>query len=198
MFKKLFSAVLVFLICCTSSATAFSQTEHSLTKENDLSNDNKEPVIINVTSPSPGVVIKDVEMVIASNCVQTVKADSEYLEWLLGAPEEIISGSTLELLEYFMQSPFMGQQVYSCSSTLKDKDIDFSCHEAFREFISREDCIDALEDYARSILYDSKSGELDKTKFAKLLVQPLVKLLISDLTETAATSYPNLCSIYHP
>lgn len=187
--------LLVFLVCCSTSITVSSQAEHSHVEENDVSNGNQEPAIINVTSLSPGIVITDAEMVIASNCVQTATADPEYLEWLLGAPDEILSSSTLELLEFFLCSPFMGQQVYSCSSTLNNEDIDFSCHEAFRELISREDCIEALENYAGSILCGSKSDELDKTKFEKLLIQPFVKSLISDLADTA-TSYPNLRSIY--
>ena len=189
MFKKIFSMVLVFLICCSTSITVFAQAEHSHVEENDASNGNEETAIINVTSPSPGIVVTDAEMIIASDCVQTATADSEYLEWLLGASDEIISASTIELLEYFLKSPFMGQQVYSCFSTPNNREIDFSCHEAFRELISREDCVESLESYAESILCGSKSDELDIAKFEKLLAQPSVESLISD-------SYPNLRSIY--
>lgn len=195
MFKKIFPVVLFFLMCCSLSVTAFSQEECSHAEGNDVSNGDAKPAFIDVTSLSPGIIITDAELIIASNCVQTTTVDSEYLAWLLGAPEGIISSSTPELLKYFLQSPFMGQQVYSCSSTLNNEGIDFSCHEAFRELISREDFAEELEHYAESILYGPISDELDKTKFEKLLVQPLVKSLVSDLTDTAA-SYPYLQSIY--
>lgn len=119
----------------------------------------------------------------------------DYSEWLLGAPDEIISASTTELLEYFLKSPFMGQRIYSCSSVPDYNEIDFSCHKAFRELISREDCIDTLENYAGNILRGAESAESDKIGFAKLLTQPSVKTLIDDLADTA-TDYPNLRNMY--
>lgn len=195
MFRKIFPMILAFLLCCSVSITVFAQAEHSYVEENDTSNGNEETAIINVTSPSPGIVVTDAGTAIASDYVQTATADPEFVDWILGAPDEIMSASTIELLEYFLNSRFMGQEVYSCSSTLSNRKSDFSCHEAFRELISREDCMKALEDYAESIINGSKSGELDKIKFEKLLVQPLVESLISD-SEYDATSYPNLRSIY--
>lgn len=143
------------------------------------------------------IVMEDAQTIVSSDCVYTDTADSEYLEWLFGTPDEIISASTGELLEYFLKSPFMGQQVYSCSSTFHDNEIDFSCHEAFRELVSREDFIKALESYAGKVLYSSGSNELDRIEFEKLLAQPFVKSLISDSEYTAtADNYPNLRSMY--
>lgn len=173
MFKKIFSTILVLFICCSASITVFAQAEHSHVEEN----------------------ITDAETTFDFHYVQTTTADAEYSEWLLGAPDEILSASTIELLEYFLASSFMGQQVYSCSSTMNSREIDLSCHEAFRELVSREDLMQALEDYAESILNGSKSNELEKAKFEKLLVQPFVESLLSD-SESTATDYPNLRSIY--
>lgn len=167
MFKKILSLMLVLLICCTTSTTVFSQAEHSHDGESSA----------------------DAETVINSNRVQTATADPEYLEWLYGAPDEILSASTAELLEYFLTSSFMGQQVFSCSSTSDSNDIDFSCHKAFRELISRGDCLEALEDHAGNVL--SRNDHPDKAKFEKLLAQASVKSLMTDLAD-----HPNLQSIY--
>lgn len=173
MFKKIFSILLVFLLCCSTSIILFAQTKPSRVEETE---------IIDPTS-------------VSSDYVMTVNVDSEYLEWLLGVPDEIVSASTIELLEYFLESPFVGQQIYSCSSSFEEREIDFSCHEAFRELISREDFMEALENYAESILCSLKSSERDRAAFEKLLAQPHVESLISD-SEHIATSYPNLRSIY--
>lgn len=191
MFRKIFSLVLVILICCSTSMNVFARAEHSHMEENNASNSNEEPAITNATSISSEIITDEPETVMDSDYVMTAKADSEYLEWLLDVPDEIVSASTIELLEYFLESPFMGQQIYSCSSTFEEREIDFSCHEAFRELVSREDCIEVLESYAGSILYSSENDELDIAKFEKLLAQPLVESILSDLSATAK-SYPNL------
>lgn len=195
MFKKIISLILVVLVCCSTAMTVFVQAENSHVEENNVSNGNEEPSITNAKLISSEIVAEEPETVISSDYVMTASVDSEYFEWLLCVPDEIISASTIELLEYFLKSPFMGQQIFSCSSTLEEREIDFSCHEAFRELISREDCIDVLENYAESILNGSKSDELDRTKFEKLLAQPLVKSIISDLP-SIATRCPNLQSLY--
>ena len=195
MFKKIFSLILVVLICCSTSMNVFARAEHSHVEEIDVSNGNEEPSITNATLISSERVAEESETVINSDYVTTAKVDSDYLEWLLGVPDEIVSTSTIELLEYFLESPFMAQQIYSFSSSFEEREIDFSCHEAFRELVSREDCIEALESCAGNILYSSEHDELYRTKFEKLLSQTLVKSIISELPSTV-TSCPNLQSIY--
>lgn len=171
MVKKNISMILALLICCSTLIAVFAQADHSHIEESDVSsNGHEEPAAVNATSPSPGTVITGPEMGIDLNYVFTAAADGEYLEWLLGAPDEILSASTMELLDYFLNTPFMGQQVYSCSSTPNEREIDFSCHEAFRELISREDFTEAVDAYAESILSGSKIDELDKAAFERLLV----------------------------
>lgn len=187
MFKKIFSMMLVFLLCCSASITVFALAEHSHVEENDAFSGNEETAIINVTSPTSEI---------DSDYVFTVTADSEYWDWLVGAPDEILSASTIELLEYFLNSRFVEQTIYSyASSTMYKRELGFSCSEAFRELISRDDFMEALEIYAESILSSSESSEQDKFKFEKLLAQPSVKSLISD-SEYSAINYPNLLSIY--
>ena len=187
MFKKIFSMMLVFLLCCSASITVFAQAEHSHVEENDASIGNEETAIINVTSPTSEI---------DSDYVFTATADPEYWDWLVGAPDEILSASTIELLEYFLNSRFVEQSIYSyASSTMYKRELGFSSSEAFRELISRDDFMETLEIYAESILNGSNSSEQDKFKFEKLLAQPSVKSLISD-SEYSATNYPNLRSIY--
>ena len=193
MYKKFFPLMLAVLICCSTSMTVFARTEYSHVEENDVSNVSEEPEITNATPLSPEIVIDEPEIVIDYALIAS--ANAKYTEWLFSVPDEIMSASTIELLEYFLESQFMGQQIFSFSSTPRKRKIDFSRHEAFRELISREDFIEALESYAGSILYSSERDELDIAKFEKLLAQPLVKSIISDLPSTAA-SCPNLQSIY--
>lgn len=193
MFKRIFSLTLALLICCTASITVFSQAEHSHAGENDVSDVDEAAQGINASSTSSGSATGDVK--IDSEYIRTGTADPEYWEWLNGAPDEVLSGSTAEVLEYFLNSNFLGQQVLSCSSTPRKTEIDFSCHEAFREFISREDCIEVLESYAGSLLSSLESDELDIAEFEKLLEQSSIKSLISDLP-SIATSCPNLQSMY--
>ena len=196
MFKKIFSLILVVLICCSTSLNVFAQAEHSHVEKNDVSNGNEEPAIIDTTSISSEIVPEESETLINPDYVVTAKVNPEYLERMFGAPDEILSASTLELLEYFLESQFMRERIHSyCSSTLAESEFDFSCHEAFRELISREDCIEVLESYAGSILYSSESDEWVQVKLEKILSQPAVKSIISELSP-AATSYPNLQSIY--
>ena len=174
MFKKVFSAILVLFVCCSASIVIFSQAEQPPVEENRT----------------------DAETAFDLRNAQTATADAEYLEWLLGAPDEILSSSTAQLLEFFLASSFMGQQIYSCSSTTNSTESDFSCHKAFRELVLREDLVQALEDYAESILNGSKRSELEKAKFEKLLAHPFVKSLLFD-SESTAADHPNLQSIYN-
>lgn len=94
-----------------------------------------------------------------------------------------------------MNTPFMGQQIFSLSSTFEKTETDFSCHKAFRELISRDDFVETLENYAGSILHGLKSDKFDIAGFDEILAQPSVKSIISDSTYSA-DSYPNLQSIY--
>ncbi len=171
MFKRFFSLILILLMCCSLSSAASYQTEHSHAKGND-------------------------ETIMTSDYVLTAKVDPDLLDRLFGASDEIISGSTIELLEYFLGSPFMWEQTFSPSSIPNYEPMDFSNHKAYRELITREDLLETLDNYAKSILQGSKSDEPDKVKFEKLLIQPDVVLLISDLTDITAV-YPSLQSIFN-
>ena len=195
MFKKILSIILVFLMCCAALVTVFAQSEHLHAEENSASGVSEEYAATDVTWASSGIVTAGDRLAINPDYLLTAKVDPDYLEWIFGAPDEILSASTMELLEYFLNTPFMGQQIFSLSSTFEKTETDFSRHKAFRELISRDDFVETLENYAGSILHGLKSDKFDIAGFDEILAQPSVKSIISDSTYSA-DSYPNLQSIY--
>lgn len=155
-------------------------------------------------------------LAVKSEYTATVQVNAEYAEWLFGAPDEILSASTAELLEYFIETSFMRGKVLSCASSLdvleRENKRDFSSHRAFRELVGREDCVEELEKYAERVLRDTKIGdfykacfddeldevsfecELDKACFEKLLAQPFIEALV--FSEHNIDSYPSLQTMY--
>ncbi len=164
MIKKLLSiTMLIFLTCFSLSAVACSNTKPS--DEND----------------------------------EYAADEAELWEWKYGAPDEVLSGSTSELLEFFLQSNYMWMELayegFLSSPPTTPHEPDFTCHEAFAELITRDDLPKVLEEYAGKILrgkFDVNytiSG--DETSFDKVLKQPSVKSLLTDLTDM-----PNLQKMY--
>ena len=194
MFKKILSIILVFLMCCAALVTVFAQSEHLHAEENSASGVSEEYAATDVTGASYVIVTAGDRLAINPDYLLTAKVDPDYLEWIFGAPDEILSASTMELLEYFLDTPFLQQQFFVYSTPVKPE-IDFSCHKAFRELISRDDFVETLENYAGSILHGLKNDEFDIAGFDEILAQPSVKSIISDSTYSA-DSYPNLQSIY--
>lgn len=153
-------------------------------------------------------------LAVKSEYTATVQVSAEYAERLFGAPDEILSASTAELLEYFIETSFLRGTVLSCASTVEvyERQIDCSCHRAFRELVGREDCVEELEKYAERVLRDTKIGdfykacfddeldeasfecELDKACFEKLLAQPFIEALV--FSEHNIDSYPSLQTMY--
>ena len=181
-------------MCCAALVTVFAQSEHLHAEENSASGVSEEYAATDVTWASSGIVTAGDRLAINPDYLLTAKVDPDYLEWIFGAPDEILSASTMELLEYFLDTPFLQQQFFVYSTPVKPE-IDFSCHKAFRELISRDDFVETLENYAGSILHGLKSDKFDIAGFDEILAQPSVKSIISDSTYSA-DSYPNLQSIY--
>lgn len=120
-----------------------------------------------------------------------VKDGADVSDELLAVPEEILSAPTRELLEYFMNSDFMKNR--AASETLKSApretdDMDYSCHRAFCELISRADFVECLEDYARSLPEDCSINYFSSpgTALAKVLKQPSVKKIVDEAISAAA------------
>ncbi len=195
MFKKIFSVILVLIICCSISITVFSQTDHSHAERNAPAALDAGSAIDDSIAPDHEAKITDWEVYIIP------EEDPEFWEESHGAPDEVLSGSTSELLEYFLQTQFIRQRLYSevyasSFSAIPTEDFDYSVHEAFRELISREDFLEVLEDHAKTIPDASKSDDdEDKRMIEKILAQPRVRSLVSD-SANAAYEYPNLQSMY--
>ncbi len=188
MIKKLLSVVmLISLICFSLSAAACSKTQSTENNDNNAENSlssNTHPSRVDF-DPSTGMY--------------TTYLNEEYAERLYGASDEVLSSSTSELLEYFLQSFFMNQELmreaYLSSVPEEPYEPDYSCNEAFAELLIRDDLTEVLEKYAGKILrgkFDVNytiSG--DETSFDKVLKQQSVKSLLTDLTDM-----PNLQKMY--
>ena len=113
-----------------------------------------------------------------------------YLKYRM-TPEEILSAPTRDLLEYFMNSDFMKNRAASGmlkSAPRETDDMDYSCHRAFCELISRADFVECLEDYARSLPEDCSINYFSSpgTALAKVLKQPSVKKIVDEAISAAA------------
>lgn len=175
MFKKLLSSVLLLsLICFSLSTAAFSQAEPPGEIENNVESD-------------------------SSDGMYTTFLNAECAERLYGAPDEVLSSSTSELLEYFLQSYFMKMELISeafmSSVPAEPQEFDYGCNDAFAELVSRNDFVEVLEEYAGKILRGEYEVEYnlneDESSFDKVLKQPSVKSLLTDLTD-----FPNLQEMY--
>ncbi len=106
-------------------------------------------------------------------------------------PEEVLSGPTDALLEYFLESKFLAERTYaymiSSLSSGRVSEINFTVDEAYKELITRDDLVPLLEAYAGELLRAREENAADKfaeKKFAKLMSQDgiteLVKAQITD------------------
>ena len=93
-------------------------------------------------------------------------------------PEEVLSGPTDALLEYFLESQFLAERTYaymiSSLSSGKVNEIDFITNEAYKELVTRDDLVPLLEAYAGELLRAREENAADKfaeKKFAKLMSQ---------------------------
>ena len=169
--KKLIVMFLSLLLCFSLTASIPAQTVDSNHLESRL------------TTVDPGETLF------------TAKVDPEYLEWMNNAPEEVLKGSTSELLEYFLHSRFLMQCFFSSSSSFDIVTIDFTQHEAFNEFITRKDCLAALENYAKNIQLDIETDDFGKEKLKLILEQPKIKAFYTDIIKNQS-DYPYLKSLY--
>lgn len=203
MFKKITSLIMVFLLCCLTPIAAFSEAGYSPTEENDPSSDNvaqKDHALTDSNAnTNETTTFQNVQMRINPEYLITIQADPEYLEMLRSAPDEILSASTIELLEYFIQTPFMQQEAHPMymSSLISYPHIDYTSFEAFRELIARDDFTDALEMYAANICDTSMNNleDIDTAAFEMILGQASVISIMSSPTYNAA-DHPNIQRVF--
>ena len=121
--------------------------------------------------------------------------DSGYRDWLCSAPSEVLMGTTSELLEYFLESNFLGQHIFSVAPTSRVTKVDFTINEAFKELISRDDFIKTLEDYAKDVLNGTRSDVFAERKLEKILEQDSVKNVFF-ATADSSLNCPVIASLY--
>lgn len=116
-------------------------------------------------------------------------------------PEEVLSGPTDALLEYFLESKFLAERTYaymiSSLSSGKVNEVDFMTNEVYKELITRDDLAPLLEAYAGELLRareENAADEAAEKKFAKLMSQDgiteLVKARITDTNSSVTRFMP--------
>lgn len=206
MFKKITSLIMVFLLCCLTPIAAFSEAAPLLVEENDVSitqDDHDHQTLEERMALHPEIAIIAEKNNIDPEAIYFSSASQERLDAYYGAPDDILSSSTLELLVYFIEDTcFMTNvavpEIFAASPDIaereKNRKVDFTRHAAFRELISRDDFIDALEIYAASLTqltYDDDPFDMCKKAIKKILEQSTVEALLSDPTYNAYT-HPNI------
>ncbi len=97
-----------------------------------------------------------------------IPVSEEYLARFFYAPEEVLSSSTPDLLDYFLGSLFMSNQTLPLSSSLdsekKSDEMDYMKNAAFRELMKREDLIDVVGLYVRNVYYKEITDEYEIEK----------------------------------
>lgn len=173
MFRKKYLILIALIIMSGILMTSYPMVHASETEKNDL-------ILENATFYA---------------CPDEV---NEYYEQLKYVPDDVLSGSTENLLEYFLKSDYMTYQRMReglLSSPDLVRFVDYTEHPAFKELISRKDFPESLEAYVKDLLTDSKFTEDFADTFEKLFEQPAIKSLIFD-NDNVARDYPNLQSIY--
>lgn len=110
-------------------------------------------------------------------------------------PEEVLSGPTDALLEYFLESKFLAERTYarfiSSLSSGRVNEINFMTNEAYKELITRDDLVPLLEAYAGELLRAREENAADEDaekKFAKLMSQDgITELVKAQITDTNAS-----------
>ena len=125
----------------------------------------------------------------------TMAMDPKLYAKLYSAPDEVLNGTTSELLEYFLDSPILREQVLSWSSTGEISKVDFSRNVAFKELVSRKDFLQILETYAKAALNGARSDAFAERKLEKILEQDSVKSAFLT-TADSSLNYSVIASLY--
>lgn len=113
----------------------------------------------------------------------TLPADESIVQRLFDAPDDILVAPTGELLEYFMNSLFICDQIMApalMSVQYDIPDVDYVQNKAFKELISRSDFLNCLESYAEALPANCsmKGVSAEGAALAKMLEQPDVKRIL--------------------
>ena len=98
-------------------------------------------------------------------------------------PEEVLGGTTEELLDYFLHSNFVKARTLSYASTPGGvRKVDFTHNEAYKELLTRDDLVSELEKYSEKLLEAREEGRGNDTEdanFAKLMNQKQIAEIIN-------------------
>ena len=101
--------------------------------------------------------------------------DVSILEKLVSTPKEILSGSTKELLDYFLESDLLIFDSYSRSDlATKDTLFDYSVHPAFSELIKRTDVLPEIINKA-ALISTKNTSSIEQVVFMQFLNQHEIK-----------------------
>lgn len=136
------------------------------------------------------------------NLTYKIPVTEEYMEKVFGAPEEILDGSTEELLDYFLNSMFLRSVTFPLASsdsvTERQKNADFTAHAAFRELLTRSDLIEALANRVRNIYFelttDEYTIELLRNLAAHIPDEVIATATETDEERTPASNTEYFCS----
>ncbi|MBE6609220.1 MAG: hypothetical protein E7634_00975 [Ruminococcaceae bacterium] len=139
---------------------------------------------------------KEPELVVDEETgIFSMSMDPELYEKLYSAPNEVLNGTTSDLLEYFLDSHILKQQLLPLSSTNKPYKLDFTPNIAFKELVSRKDFLQMLEQYAKDAINGTRSELFAERKLEKILEQDSVKAVFWE-TADSSLNYPVIANLY--
>ncbi len=155
MVKRIISVLMALVMCMTFTPTVFSVGE--------------------LPSATDGKANETFE-----HETYKIPVSDEYMEKLFGAPEEVLAGSTQELLDHFLDSLFLTFCISSSDSVgAETADLDFNDHAAFRELLTRDDFLEVLSLYVRNVYYKVTTDEYEIEKLYELVTHIPENYLIS-------------------
>ncbi len=117
------------------------------------------------------------------NLTYKIPVTEEYMEKVFGAPEEILNGSTEELLDYFLNSMFLASRTMPLASSNyvaeRQKNADYTAHAAFRELLTRSDLTEVLANSVRDVYCEVMTDEYMIEKLRNLVVHIPDELIVS-------------------
>lgn len=121
------------------------------------------------------------------NLTYKIPVTDEYMEKVFGAPEEILNGSTEELLDYFLNSMFLASRTIPLASSdyvaERQKNSDYTAHAAFRELLTRSDLVEVLANNVRNVYCEVTTDEY-MIKLLRNLVDHIPDEVIASAAET--------------
>jgi hypothetical protein len=127
--------------------------------------------------------------------IYEIKGDAKSREWIYSAPDDILNGTTSGLLEYFLDSLFLHQDIYSRSTIGGTYKSDYTCHAAFKELVSRKDLLQTLENYAKKAFTNLS---ISKEVLLQTLEMYKNKELAKEIDASIDFEVRNLLSVLEP